>query len=188
MADHEKKNKLDRVREKLIAHFDNSNSNEAQNAFSKATELLRSVGLDWRDFTTLVSASALDKDAIANLFRTLLGEKDTEVLVRAGATYFHVRHDGAYADIPSGERIKTYPLDGDAFSDWLIAEFYHEKKKAPKSGAIKDALRTLSAHDGSNAKRRPPCISVAPSTPARFISTSPMQNGASLRSMRTAGA
>jgi hypothetical protein len=52
---------------------------------------------------------------------------------------------GAYADVPFSGHRRTYSLESVEFSDLLIYRFYLEKNKAPKSGAVKDAIRTLVA-------------------------------------------
>ena len=77
-----------------------------------------------------------------------LYEKDQDALVRLGlngATFFR-SNEGAFADVMVGRHRNTWPLSDTQFSDWLLREFFIEKKKAPSLGALKAAIRTLSAH------------------------------------------
>ena len=163
MPEATKQNKLNRILDKLrklIAHFDNENPNEAHAAWRRATELLKSAELDWRDFLNLTSNN---KESIAEVLFRLL-EKEAEALIRigrTGATYFCDPGGNAFADIMADGRRETRPLTSDEFADWLTNLFYAEKKKAPTSAAMKNAIRTLRAHARFEGERHKVHLRVA---------------------------
>jgi hypothetical protein len=73
--------------------------------------------------------------------------KDQDVLIKlglAGAEFFWSA-EGVFADVMEGGHRDTWPLSDPEFSDWLLHQFFKDKKKAPTSSAMKAAIRTLSA-------------------------------------------
>jgi hypothetical protein len=130
--------------QKLLPHLGNENAGEAEAARLAIKRLLATVKLDWNDLAVLPGnneASILE--AFASLFA-----KDQDVLIELGlkrATYF-CSPDAAFADVMIAGRRHTWPLSGPDFHDWLLHQFFIEKKKAPTLGAMKAAISTLSAH------------------------------------------
>jgi hypothetical protein len=143
----DKRKKLEEILEKLmklLPHLGNENQHEADNARQRITELLKSVGLDWHDIGTLLSKR---KEPILELLFGLL-EKDADALVRlglAGAKLFASPDGTAYADLVIKNNRSTMSLSSAEFSDWLLHQFFRERRKAPTGGALKNALRTLAA-------------------------------------------
>ena len=141
----DKRKKLEAIFErltKLLPHLGNENQNEADNARQKITRLLKSVGLDWHDIGALLGEQ---KDSVFELLRSLL-EKDADALVRIGltGTKLFVSADGvAYADVAIRENRSTMSLLSSDFSNWLLHQFFLERRKAPTEGALKNALRTF---------------------------------------------
>ena len=131
----------------LIAHFDNDDPDQARLAFEKAAKLMKSAGLTWRGYLDLEKPG--DKEwSILDMLHALF-EKEAEALVRLGranADYFCNSKGEAFADIMVDGRRETRPLASIEFTDWLTHLFYTEKRKAPTSAAMKNALGTLRAH------------------------------------------
>lgn len=81
--------------------------------------------------------------------------KDQDVLINlglAGAAFFWST-EGVFADVIVGGHRNTWPLSDPEFSDWLLHQFFKEKKKAPTSSAMKAAIRTLSAEAKFNGAK-----------------------------------
>jgi hypothetical protein len=81
-------------------------------------------------------------------------EDDGDVLIRIahnGTSRFRANQI-AYATI-SGSR-ETWPLEGLEFSRWLRYQFYREKQRSPKPGAIKNTILTLAACAQFEAEER----------------------------------
>jgi hypothetical protein len=134
--------------QKLLPHLGNENANEAEAARIMIKRLLATVKLDWNDLAALLA------DNESSIFKKLssLFAKDQDILVELGiarATYFHSA-EAAFADVVIDGHRHTWPLSGPEFSDWLLHEFLIERKKAPGLGAMKAAIRTLSAHANFN--------------------------------------
>jgi hypothetical protein len=76
---------------------------------------------------------------------SLLGTKDVDLLLhiaREKATFFHTGSGNVYATI-DGEIL---PVEsGGGFCDWLWDAFISEKKRAPTSSAVKNAIHALQA-------------------------------------------
>ena len=129
---------------KLLAMFGSDKPGERDNAMLKAGRLLKSVDLDWHDVGTLLGER---EEPVLELLRGLL-EKDADALVRLGlaSTKLFTSTDGtAYADSVIRGNRATLHLMSSEFSDWLVHQFFRERKKAPTGGALKNALRTLAA-------------------------------------------
>lgn len=130
--------------QKILPHLGDENANEAGVALRKINTLLRSVKLDWHDLFALMSER---EELLLGILLKLSG-KDADALVqlgRKGATFLRSTTEQAFADVMiSGHRV-TMPLAAE-FSDWLLYRFYLDRNKAPTAGALKSALRTLSAH------------------------------------------
>ena len=130
---------------KLLPHLGNDNTGEVINAVAAIKRTLSAAGLDFHDVVTLLQE---EQEPLADLLFRLM-EKDADVLVRlgrAGATYFCSTKGVAFAETRAGERTETLPLTSRAFGDWLIGQFYRERKKAPNLAGEKAAIRTLAAH------------------------------------------
>jgi hypothetical protein len=130
--------------QKLLPHLGNDSANEADNARCAINNLLASVKLDWHDLTILLSDK---KEPVLEILNRLF-EKDQDILIRlglAGAAFF-CSTEGGFADVIVDRHRNTWPLSGSEFSDWLLHQFFIEKKKAPSLGAMTAAIRTLSAH------------------------------------------
>jgi hypothetical protein len=142
---------LDKLK-KLLPHLGNENQHEANVAREKIIRLLKSVGLDWNDVAVLLAGQ---QDSISDLLSKLL-EKPEDALIRLAlhkASLFHSKDRVPFADIDiNGHRV-TLPILGDEFSDWLLHEYFLEKKRAPSATAMKAAIRTLTAQ----AKFEAPC-------------------------------
>jgi len=130
--------------QKLLPHLGNDNTGEAEAARCKIKNLLTSVKLDWHDLTQLLSDN---KKPVLGMIKGLF-ETDQDILVRlglAGAALF-CSTEGAFADVMVDGHRNTWPLADSEFSDWLLHQFFIEKKKAPSVSALKATIRTLSAH------------------------------------------
>src|SRR5665811_1117015 len=130
--------------QKLLPHLSNANSGEAEAARQAINRLLASVKLDWHDLTTLLVSN---EDSFLDMLNRLLA-KDQDVLVKlglAGAAFFCAT-EGAFADVIVDGHRNTWPLSDSEFSDWLLHQFFIETRKAPGLGAMKQAIRTLSAY------------------------------------------
>jgi hypothetical protein len=129
--------------QKLLPHLGNDSAGEADNARCAINNLLKSVKLDWHDLATLL----LNKEESIHEMLDRLFAKDQDVLIElglAGAAFFWST-EGVFADVMAGGHRTTWPLLDPEFSDWLLHQFFKEKKKAPTSSAMKTAIRTLSA-------------------------------------------
>ncbi len=129
--------------QKLLPHLGNASAGEADNARCAINNLLASVKLDWHDLAALL----LDKEESISDMLGRIFAKDQDVLVElgvAGAVFF-CSTEGVFADVMVAGHRNTWPLSEAEFSDWLLHQFFMEKKKAPGLGAMKAAIRTLSA-------------------------------------------
>jgi hypothetical protein len=131
--------------EKLLPHLGNDNRHEAAVALGKINKLLSGAKLDWHDLIgLLVEQGPPLLDLLNKLFAT-----DDQLLIKlglAGGKFFHSRNGMTHADIRIDGHHQTLAVAGSEFAEWLIHQFYRETKKAPKPGALKSAIRTLSAH------------------------------------------
>lgn len=121
----------------------NSNAGEADVARLAITRLLASVKLDWHDLTELLfNTEESILDVLSRLFA-----KDEDILIRLGLSgaVFFSSAEGPFADVILDGHRNTWPLASSDFLDWLLHQFYIEKKKAPSSFAVKSAIRTLGA-------------------------------------------
>jgi hypothetical protein len=130
--------------QKLLPHLGDANAGEAEAARQAINRLLASAKLDWHDLSVLL----LNKeDSILEMLSRLFA-KDQDVLIQLGlegATFF-CSVESAFADVVVDGRRNTWLLSDSEFADWLLHQFFIHKKKAPGLGAIKAAIRTLSAH------------------------------------------
>ncbi len=131
--------------QKLLPHLGNVNANEAEAARQKINNLLASVKLGWTDIATLLG----DKQgSLAAMLHRLL-ENDADILVNfalSGAELFFSSDGKPFADVLVHECRHTWPLHDDEFDDWLTHRFFTETRRAPGSGPLKQAIRTLSAY------------------------------------------
>jgi hypothetical protein len=130
--------------QKLLPHLGNDNAGEAEAARRKIKNLLASVKLDWHDLTQLLSDP---NKPVLGMMKDLF-ETDRDILVRlglAGAALFCAT-EGAFADVTVDGNRNTWPLTDSEFSEWLLYQYFIEKKTVPSPSAIKSAIRTLSAN------------------------------------------
>jgi hypothetical protein len=131
--------------QKLLPHLGNDNPGEADAARLAINRLLASAKLDWHDLVKLLLSNG---ESILEILGRLFG-KDQDVLIKlglAGALFFCSAEGEAFADVVVDGHRNTWPLLDPAFSDWLLHQFFVERKKAPAPGAMKGAIRTLIAH------------------------------------------
>jgi hypothetical protein len=137
--------------QKLLPHLGNDNAGEAEAARLAVNRLLASAGLDWHDLVILLASK---EESILELLGRLFA-KDQDILIKlgvAGATFFS-SGDGAFADVVVDGHRNTWPVVDSEFSNWLLHRFFVETKRAPAPGALKAAIRTLSAHAKFNGGR-----------------------------------
>ena len=130
--------------QKLLPHLGDDSAGEADNARCAINNLLATVKLDWHDLTALL----LNKEESVPDMLGRLFAKDQDVLITlglAGAVFFRSTED-VFADVMVAGHRNTWPLSEPEFFDWLLHQFFIKKKKAPGPGAMKAAIRTLSAH------------------------------------------
>jgi hypothetical protein len=133
--------------QKLLPHLGNENASEAETARQTINRLLTTAGLDWQDLISLMQMQEENGPSILDMFAKLFA-KDKDTLVQlglAGATLFHSA-SATFADVMIDGHRNTWLLGGEEFSDWLLHQFFKETKKAPGGTAMKEAIRTLSAH------------------------------------------
>jgi hypothetical protein len=131
---------------KLLKHLTNESANERHNACDKIHELLKSVGLHGDDLSSLLKA-AHEQDSPMDIMARLL-MKDDELLLKIAlevGTFYNSPQGVAYADLVVNGHRQTMALSDPEFTQWLTHQFFREKQKAPKTGALKDAIRTLEA-------------------------------------------
>jgi len=131
--------------QKILPHLGDANAHEAENARQKINALLASVNLDWPDIAILLAGQ---QEPLAAMPHRLL-EKDADILVNfalSGAEIFCSPDGKPFADVLVHEYRHTWPLDSGEFNDWLTCRFFKERRRAPGSGSLKQATRTLSAY------------------------------------------
>ena len=64
----------------------------------------------------------------------------------SGAKLFHSAEGTAFADVMVDGRRQTWQLSDDGFNDWLLHQYFLERRRAPALGSMKNAIRSLSAH------------------------------------------
>ena len=123
--------------EKLLPHLGNANQHEAAAALGRINQLLKSAHLDWHDFIgLLVEQGPSLSDILKKLFAS-----ETDLLIQiglAGAKFFH-SDTANWADLTVDGHRHTLPLESPEFREWLLHEFYLEKKTAPKPTSLKAA-------------------------------------------------
>jgi hypothetical protein len=148
MSDTSKRAALESILPKLqkwLPHLGNANANEAEAARQKINDLLESVQLGWPDIATLLADK---QESSAALWHCLL-EKEVDILVDlalSGAEVYCSRDGRPFADVLLRGCRNTWPLDSGEFSDWLVYRFFTDRRRAPGSGPLKQAIRTLRAY------------------------------------------
>lgn len=137
--------------QKLLPHLGNENAGQAEAARRALNRLLFSVKLDWHDITRFLS----DKTEQTLKMGNDPFEKDEDAIVRLGlsGSAFFCSPEEMFADVLADGHRNTWPLSSREFEDWLLHEFFIEKKKVPSNGVMKAAIRTLSAHAKFNGAR-----------------------------------
>ena len=131
--------------EKLLPHLGNANPHEAAVALGKINVLLASVKLDWHDLVTLLVEQG---PSLLDTFLKMMQSDDT-LLINLGladGNFFHTSNNATYCDIRVDGHRHTLAVAGPEFAEWLTYRYFTEKKKAPKPGSLKSAIRTLAAH------------------------------------------
>jgi hypothetical protein len=129
---------------KLIPLLASDKPGEVLNAVQAIRNLLASAGLDLHDLVTLISG---EEKPIVELLRSLL-EKDDDVLLRlgrAGASLFHSQQGATFADVIVRKHRVTWQITSPEFEDWLLHQFFLERRRAPTASAMRNAIRSLSA-------------------------------------------
>src|SRR6267378_7099674 len=128
---------------KLFAMLGSDNRDEVATAAVKMNEILKNAGLDLHDLWQIGWSEK--KEDLAAILATLFAN-DVDVLLKIGqmrASYFC--NDAVFADVVVSGHRNTYLVESKAFAQWLLHEFFMEKKKAPTGLSIKTAVRTLAA-------------------------------------------
>ena len=131
--------------QKRLPHLGNANANEAEAARQKINDLLGSVQLGWSDIATLLA----DKQESSPALWHCLLEKEVDILVDlalSGAEVYCSRDGRPFADVLLRGCRNTWPLDSGEFNDWLTYRFFTDRRRAPGSGPLKQAIRTLRAY------------------------------------------
>jgi hypothetical protein len=130
---------------KLIPLLASDKLGEVLNAVQAIKNLLASAGLDLHDLVTLISG---EEKSIFELLR-LLFEKDDDILLRlgrAGTSLFHSQQGAPFADVIVSNHRVSWQLTSPEFEDWLLHQFFLEQRRAPTASAMRNAIRSLSAH------------------------------------------
>lgn len=69
--------------------------------------------------------------------------------------FFHAPDGKPYVSLNVGDHRETHPLRGAAFRDWLARSFYEEKRKAPGTQAVQNALGVLAGEALYGGDERP---------------------------------
>ena len=127
---------------KLIPLLASDKSGEVVNAAGRLVHTLASAKLDLHDLVSILKQESLKKPA-GSLFET-----DSEILLRlalASAKLFHTSDKIAYADVVVDGHRKTWPVKGGDFSNWLLRQFFVEKKKIPTITTLKTVVHSVNA-------------------------------------------
>jgi hypothetical protein len=130
---------------KLIPLLGSDKPGEVFNAAQAMARLLASVRLDLHDLVTFISA---DEAPLIGILRRLF-EKDSDALLRlgqAGASLFRSTERMAFADVMVHGHRMTWPISSSEFAEWLLHQFFAEKKKVPSAAALKSAVHSLTAY------------------------------------------
>ena len=73
---------------------------------------------------------------------------------------FYAPDGTAFAIIPVGNHLETWPVRSKGFKRWLVREFYGETSSAPNSDAIQAALNVIEARAHFDGRQRPVYIRV----------------------------
>jgi hypothetical protein len=137
---------------KLLPHLGNDNAHEAAAALGKINRLLKSAGLDWHDVIGFID----ERDPVLLDILMKLFAQDDDLLIQiahARGKFFHSA-TANWADVDVDGHRHTLLLPSPEFSEWLLHQFFLEKKKAPKPSALKSAIQTLGAHARYDGERR----------------------------------
>jgi hypothetical protein len=128
----------------LIPLLASDKAGEVFNTAQAIARLLASAELDFHDLVTLLSREGA---SVAELLRSRL-ESDQDALLRLGlgASLFRSAEGAVLADVVIDGYPNTWPLSDPEFGDWLLHEFFIDKRKTPASGALKGVIRTLRAY------------------------------------------
>ncbi len=66
-----------------------------------------------------------------------------DLALKAGARLFHDPEQAAYATVPIGNRLETWPLKSKGFKRWLSRLFWLSSEKTPGGQAVADATAVL---------------------------------------------
>jgi hypothetical protein len=91
------------------------------------------------------------------------GKKAADVLIELSARaeeLFHAPDGTAYATIPVGDHLETWPIRSKGFRRWLAREFFTKTSSAPNSDAIQSALNVIEARAHFDGAQRPVHIRV----------------------------
>jgi hypothetical protein len=152
---------------KLIPLLASDKPDEVLNTAQAIARLLASVNLDFHDLVTFVTE---EQAPPADLLRSPL-EKDRDALLHlalARASFFHSDAGAAFADVIIDGHRATWQLPSQ-FADFLMHEFFLEKRRAPTAAAMQSALRTLIAHARFDGEQHDVHLRVAESNRRIYI-------------------
>ena len=130
---------------KLLPLLASDKDGEVVNAAQAIRRLLATVKLDFHDLVAFLTGN---ETQLEELLRSLF-EKEPDVLLRlglSGATLFHSAEEVTFADVMVDGWRKTWQLSDSGFGDWLLHQYFLERRKAPATSAMKSAIRSLSAY------------------------------------------
>jgi hypothetical protein len=131
---------------KLIPLLASDKPGEVFNTARVITRVLASVKLDLHDLVRFMAGEKATP--LADLVGSPI-EKDQDTLFRLGlanASFFHSAEGVAFADVIVDGNRATCQLSGVEFTDFLLHLFFLEKKRAPTTAAMLNAVRSLSAY------------------------------------------
>jgi hypothetical protein len=74
--------------------------------------------------------------------------------------FFKAPDDTAYADVPVGDHVETWPVRSGGFRKWLRARYFHRTGGAPNAEAFGEALNTIEAVASNGSETRPVAVRV----------------------------
>lgn len=81
-----------------------------------------------------------------------LSAKIVKIAIEAGAERFH-DGENAFASVPSGTGILTFPIGSSAFEEWLRYQTFKSMERPVSRGTLSDAIATLQADARYRGKR-----------------------------------
>jgi hypothetical protein len=86
-----------------------------------------------------------------------------------GTELFHTPDGRAYASVEVSGHRETYAVESTLFQNWLVLQFFRDQGKAPSSGALADALNTITAKCMFDGEEMPVFVRVAECNSAVYV-------------------